>query len=832
MSARMMLRACGLLVAIGTCAAAAPVGHVGCADVLLDEAKGLAGVEATVGGVRFRPLAGAGAMGDDGKVDAAIRLDVDVKVVGDALRITIASSHTSARGIDPGNVQGLGEWRRIDLSRYAGPYGQVWWPKTTYSVKGDFWFAAHWVMEESNGTRWKATNQKNRGNGPFPAALQVHYAPDTRGRCLPIREVLELRFAKRLWDAAPPVRQGPSEYRDFLAKGVFIDLWGGSTAAELKHLLNVVKAVSRGRRSYYTILQNWEAAGWDALLPDSMWLPDYPPNPSVGTMQELRELCALGKTMGRFGFRTNYVLLRDCSPSYRRGLVRYAIDSAGKRRRWMRCADWLPTVRRAENEIRHQFAPTASFTDQMTSGAAPWVWHDYAADGGSRSMRQTMDHQKAVARLIKSVHQGPLSSESCMDQHLLGEFVDTGDFAIKNGHSRLFSPEYKLRRLHGLSGFHGMGLMYRFYEMPPFKSFRHGLRPYKNDPRMLDDYRCCEILFGNGGYLCHDFANWSYYLTECLLVGQLQKHYSAQPVREVRYQHEGRWVTLEQLVREGHVPNIIPWLPQTKAYGRVWVEYENGLTIVVNRLPEELAVPDADERGVVLPKSGWVAWQRDGSLLSFSAYWQGTKHRVDYLRDDRAGVQYLDPRGGEIMGVSAITLWENGKVVVTADPGRNMVTVEGRTLQLDLPKPAPLKTIDFGFSKGMEGWSAIRGILRADARDGCMRLDVVAPDPFVHSPALEVDADRIGAVEVRMRVRGEGIKSDGLFFTTQASPNLAPDKRVGFSVIADGEFHLYRIDVGSHGKWKGQTITGLRLDPVRATMDAAVEIDFIRGAPK
>ncbi len=128
------------------------------------------------------------------------------------------------------------------------------------------------------------------------------------------------------------------------------------------------------------------------------------------------------------------------------------MDVEGKPRPWTRCADWLPVAKRAEAEIRDVFAPDAGFTDQMTSGAAPWSWHDYAAEGGSRSMRGTLAFQQALARLIKRMNPGPLGSESLIDQHLLGEFFDTGDYAIQNGHNRLFSPEYKLRRLHLLSG--------------------------------------------------------------------------------------------------------------------------------------------------------------------------------------------------------------------------------------------------------------------------------------------------------------------------------------------------------------------------------------------
>jgi len=290
--------------------------------------------------------------------------------------------------------------------------------------------------------------------------------------------------------------------------------------------------------------------------------------------------------MGRFGFRTNYRVLRERSPSFQQGCAHYAVDSKGVRLEYLRCADWLPVARRADQEIFQQFAPNAAFTDQMTSGAAPWSWHDYAAEGGSRSIRQTLEHQRSLARSMKETFGGPLSSESLSDQHLVGEFVDAGDYGIMNGHARLVSPEFKLRRLHSMSGFHGMGLMYRFYEMPPFDRFHTSTTTFKSDMDQLDDYRACEILFGNGGYVCYDFANWQYYLTEILLVGHLQQYYSACPVRRVLYWHAGQWTSLEEFVRQGNVPNVVPWNQQTEAFGRIRVEYENGLNIVVNRLDE------------------------------------------------------------------------------------------------------------------------------------------------------------------------------------------------------------------------------------------------------
>ena len=488
------------------------LGSVGDARVMWNASRGLSSLEVVCNDKRFRPFARAAALDKQGHPDPKIPVNVQAAIDGNVLRLTVTASHTAAGGFDPGLVRGFGPWRRLDLSRYAEPYGQTWWPKVNYCVEGDFWFTAHWVMEQSDATRWNAPQQSNQGHSPFPGALQVVYEPDTAGAYLPLHELLELRFSRHLWEVVPKPRQQPSAYRDFLARSVFVDLWGGQSAAQLMHFLRVLRAIGQDRQSFYIVLQNWEVGGWDALLPDSMWLPDYPPNPAVGTPQQLSQLCALGKSMGRFGFRTNYRILRESSPSYQRHKAHYSVDADGKRLDYLRCADWLSVAGRADREIRDTFHPNAGFTDQMTSGAAPWQWHDWAADGGSRSVRQTLAHQQQLARSMKSLFAGPLGSETLSDQHLLGEFVDTGDYGIYNGHQRLISPEFKLKRLQHLSGFHGMGLMYRFYEMPPFPRFHSATTTFRNDDVQLDDYRACEILYGNGGYVCHDFANWRYTL--------------------------------------------------------------------------------------------------------------------------------------------------------------------------------------------------------------------------------------------------------------------------------------------------------------------------------
>ena len=402
-------------------------------------------------------------------------------------------------------------------------------------------------------------------------------------------------------------------------------MWGGR-ADETEYFLRHLNAITCDQTRFFTIFQNWEAGGWDALLPDSILMPDMPPNPGVGSIEDFQSLSRYARTCGRFGLRTNYVYLRTASPSAVAGRAVRALDAAGKPQWFTRPSDWPALVQRQEGEIRRLFETDASFTDQLGSAGAPWGYTDFdATKPGASAMRVSQQQQREMLRLIKDTHRGPLGSETMIDETQIGEFLDTADFGIFDGYHRAFTPEFKLRRIHHLTTPHGMGLMYRYFEMPPFPAFSGGKCTYLTDPAQYDDYRAAEVLYGNGGYLFYyPGMPWDYVLTECLVVGTLQKHYALQPVRSVSYWREGGWQSLLQIVAAGVNPLPDPWAntPGLEPLRRIRVEYENGLTVVVNRLPEEFTV-DAGGQSVVLPKSGWVAWLPEGRLLAYSAYLPG-----------------------------------------------------------------------------------------------------------------------------------------------------------------------------------------------------------------
>lgn len=405
-----------------------------------------------------------------------------------ALRIGVRTETTEVAAVRAGTVKTEKNWRRFCVERYAEAYAQPFWPRTAFFVDDNLFLSAKWSLDGSAGTRWSEDcDQRFNGSNDFEAAPAVLYEANVAGERSAVAETLTLRVGTDLGETVGRPTQRPSEYFDELKNAVYLDFWGG-TAKEAEAFITKTATLTVGRVPFLTVFQNWEAGGWDALLPDSVRLPDFPPNPAIGTVEELASLAKTGKRCGRFALRTNYMFLRENSPSYREGAARFAVDVAGKPRWHIRLADVGPILERQEAEIAELFAPNANFSDQLTSGAAPWAYLDFAADAGTPcQMGAILTKEREIARRLKETQAGPLGSESLMDEHLLGEFVDFGDYGIYDGFHRALTPEFKLRRLNKTAVFHGVGLMYRFFELPPFPNFCALKRDYATEDALRDD---------------------------------------------------------------------------------------------------------------------------------------------------------------------------------------------------------------------------------------------------------------------------------------------------------------------------------------------------------
>ncbi len=535
--------------------------------------------------------------------------------------ITISSSDPRCEAVSPGEVTGAGAWIGLDLSQYAIAHGQPHWPKTYYLPEAGLFLCAWWDLEMSRASRadWpEAQCEARRGKGPFTPAATMRYIAGPDGLHAAMREKLHLRVSRRLWDAALPSLCRPSEYGKEMAGLVYLDDWSGQSAAEMKHMLAVFKRLAWPHAGFLTIVQAWQAGGFDSLLPDSIRMPDYPPSPAVGRVDELRAVAEAGKVIGRFGFRTNYMVLSQRSPSFLQRRVDFALGPDGKPNWYTQPSRWSALAGSQEAELARLFAPNAGFTDQLGSGGHASSYLDFGRAGGGDGVAATaLARQRQLARLIKDAHRGPLGTETLNQQDLMGYYCDFGDYGVMGGHDRLFTPEYKLRRLQTTTVNYGCGLYYRFFELPPFPRFHRNQLDLWADPAMMDDYRCCEILLGNGAYIFWP-APWPYALTEAILVGRLQRRYALVPVVSVEYEADGVWKSLEDLVKAGFAPEIRRWNQKQEVFGGVRVVYSNGLTVVVNRLPAERPVSLPAAR-IVLSQYGSGSFEPGEAIWGYSA---------------------------------------------------------------------------------------------------------------------------------------------------------------------------------------------------------------------
>jgi alpha-L-rhamnosidase len=137
----------------------------------------------------------------------------------------------------------------------------------------------------------------------------------------------------------------------------------------------------------------------------------------------------------------------------------------------------------------------------------------------------------------------------------------------------------------------------------------------------------------------------------------------------------------------------------------------------------------------------------------------------------------------------------------------------------------PVVAWEFDHAGDAEGWQAANNVAPLQIGDGLAATTVTGPDPFVLSPAFQLDAAMARVLRVRLRAdSGSGIS---LYFVTKESPGWAEAKKVSLPIEADGQFHEYLIDLADRNAgWTG-TATQIRLDLDGADEGTAFAIDSI-----
>ncbi len=786
-----------------------------------------------------------------------------INPVGASLFVTIDSTASaSAWGIVHGpEAQTSGTWRRVDLSRYDETKGFGANQKACYIDQDDLWVWAFWKPEASKGTFWKITQpgyrNTNSGSGDFLLMPDMVYHKNTANQRQPLYEEIEIRAGEGLWDAVPtfpPSRISP--WATELADAVYIDTWSHDSAAELTHLVQTLKRVAGQGVSFFTNWATWGSGGHSGFLPDSLWLdhdPHYLPNHAgFGSLERMQALADVGDAAGWLAFRTFYSDIKDESPSFQEGLVHWTLTANGSQGPFSKRGEWPPLYERQQGEIQELLRASGSFTDSLGAGF-PYSYRDYdAAVPGGLAMDVAVSLDRAMADHFELVHEGPVTGEAVKNEVLIGPWVATGEYDMHNGRGRRMTPEYKLRRLHGLTTFHGMGQNYRFYDInlrwSASEVHRNGWRAQDQ----LDDYRATQLLFGNGGYVYAENhledAPWGHYLSEVLMVAPLQHHFALEPVNTIEYETSGQgpgtWTTLESLVENQNFvmetnfgrETAPPWgaLPQSPELERIRVTYANGLKVVANRGATNFVVTAGSET-LTLPPSGWAIWgsPAGNAVLAYSAYAPGTSHRIDYLEDFGAGVRFVDPRGGTHFEVQRPTQWvlknSTWRKRLEADLAGAWpaVTLEGQRIPLRPSRQAAADSLDTDFSQGFGGWRTVVGARTATVTPDGLELDLAAATPFLHGPRLALAGRGGDTIEVDLRfdqATGGPVNMSILFQREQDVAFFGTRVVTETNIDVNPVWQTVTFDVGGHSLWQGQTITQLRFDPVKAGASPPVEM--------
>jgi len=139
--------------------------------------------------------------------------------------------------------------------------------------------------------------------------------------------------------------------------------------------------------------------------------------------------------------------------------------------------------------------------------------------------------------------------------------------------------------------------------------------------------------------------------------------------------------------------------------------------------------------------------------------------------------------------------------------------------------PEPVSEIAFEFDESTEGWVPLNSIADLRAEAGSLTFNATGPDPYLHRQAMDVLGATGDVLAIRMKSTGPG--GGEVYWGTEGAPGYSEERTSKLSGLGDGQWHEYRLPVGTHLGWAGQRIRSLRLDPM-AFGPGKVEVDWIR----
>lgn len=135
------------------------------------------------------------------------------------------------------------------------------------------------------------------------------------------------------------------------------------------------------------------------------------------------------------------------------------------------------------------------------------------------------------------------------------------------------------------------------------------------------------------------------------------------------------------------------------------------------------------------------------------------------------------------------------------------------------PTPRPILrevVAEWNFQDGPGGWIA-EARCELESKDGNLLVRTTGKDPYMHA---RVDTPG-GQMAFEFRARSTAPSPAQIYWITRQSPRRGDDKAQSFEMIADNQWHDYRVEFKAPGR-----VTDIRLDP--ADNAGEIEIEWIR----
>jgi len=148
------------------------------------------------------------------------------------------------------------------------------------------------------------------------------------------------------------------------------------------------------------------------------------------------------------------------------------------------------------------------------------------------------------------------------------------------------------------------------------------------------------------------------------------------------------------------------------------------------------------------------------------------------------------------------------------------------TPQVTFPDPQQRA---WDFDRDPAGWSPLMNLADLGCSESQWHLRTTAVDPALGSPPLNLRANEVTTIRVRLRLTPDQptARADQgqIYWTTRTIPESGASG-VTFPVRLDGVWHEYDVPVATNARWRGQVVR-LRLDPCEQP-NVRVDLDWLR----